>query len=286
MRQDHYSLLKCKNGYFWLENSDMISKVMRFYGEWAENSLEVMRLFLQEGDVAIDVGANIGTLTIALAEAVGESGKVFAYEGQRQVFYNLCTNIMLNSKANIFAFRSLIGDKKGNLTLTDEFGQLEGKTINRGSISFTEQMNSDIQPKIGCDKINMSTLDDELENLNSVKLIKIDAEGAEPAILRGAAKTIRRHSPVIYLECGSEKLYQEEMPILKSFGYRCYWHAAFHYRRDNYFNCGNITGNTGDLNIVALPPTTHLSEKIIAKYNLQDCGNWSKIKNVFKDFHF
>ena len=287
MRQDHYSLLKCKNGYFWLENSDMISKVMRFYGEWAENSVEVMKLFLKKGDIAIDVGANIGTITMALAETVGENGKIYAYEGQRRVFYNLCTNIMLNSKMNIFASRSLIGDKEGHLRLTDEFDQLEErKLINRGSISFTEQMNSEIQPKSGYDQVNMNTLDDLLENLDSVNLIKIDTEGAEPAVLRGAAKIIRRHSPVVYLECGSERLYYEEMPILKSFGYRCYWHAALHYRKDNYFNCGNITGHAGDLNIVALPPTTQLSEDIEVKYNLKHCGDWGEIRKYFADFRF
>jgi FkbM family methyltransferase len=287
MRQENYSLLKCKNGFFWLENSDMISKVMRFYGEWAENSIEVMRLFLEKGDVAIDVGANIGTITMALAETVGESGKVYAYEGQRRIFYNLCTNIMLNSKFNIFASRSLIGDKKGHLILTDQFDQLEGrKLINRGSISFTEQMKSEIQPEAGCDKINMNTLDDELENLDSVNLIKIDTEGAEPAVLRGAAKIIRRHYPVVYLECGSEKLYQDEMPLLKSLGYRCYWHAALHYRNDNYFNCGNITGHAGDLNIVALPPNIGLKEVILAKYNLKECRDWAQIKREFVDFRF
>ena len=287
LKQDNYSLLKCKNGHFWLETADMISKVMRFYGEWAENSIEVMKLFLKKGDIAIDVGANIGTITMALAETVGEDGRIHAYEGQRRVFYNLCTNIMLNSKMNIYASRTLIGDKVGYLRLTDEFGQLEErKLINRGSISFIEQMNNEIHTKSGYDQVNMNTLDDELENLDSVNLIKIDTEGAEPAVLRGAAKIIRRYSPVVYLECGSEKLYQEEMPILKSFGYRCYWHAALHYRKNNYFNCGNITGHAGDLNIVALPPTTHLSEDIEVKYNLKHCRDWSEIRNYFADFRF
>ena len=147
-------------------------------------------------------------------------------------------------------------------------------------------MNNEIHTKSGYDQVNMNTLDDELENLNSVNLIKIDTEGAEPAVLRGAAKIIRRHSPVVYLECGSEKLYQEEMPILKSFGYRCYWHAALHYRKNNYFNCGNITGHAGDLNIVALPPTTHLSEEIEVKYNLKHCRDWGEIRNYFADFRF
>ena len=287
MRQENYSLLKCKNGHFWLENSDMISKVMRSYGEWAENSIEVMKLFLKEGDTAIDVGANIGTITMALAETVGESGKVYAFEGQRRVFYNLCTNIMMNSKMNIFATRSLIGDKKGRLTLTDKIDQPEyGKLINRGSVSFTDQMNSEIQLRTGCDKVNMTTLDEELENLDSVNLIKIDTEGAEPAVLRGAAKMIHRHYPVIYLECGNQRLYQEELPILKSFGYRCYWHAALHYKKDNYFNSGNITGHAGDLNIVALPHNIRLKENIKIKYNFKECRDWGQIKKEFVDFLF
>ena len=268
----------------------MISKTMRIYGEWAESSIEVMKAFLKKGDTVVDIGANIGTVSIALADAVGESGKVYAFECQRKVFYNLCTNIMLNSCYNIFAIRALIGDTKGVLALDDEPSHLKSSSsINRGSMSFVgfaEHMKIDNQVGIGFDKVSVNTLDEEIASLDSVKLIKIDVEGAEPAVLRGAVRTLKRNRPIIYLECGSEKLFRDVMPRLESAGYNCYWHAALHYRSDNYFNMPNMTGRKGDLNILALPPNVLVGSDLIEKYNLKKCIGWSQVNEEFPGFQF
>jgi len=286
MTPDNYSLLKCKNGHFLLENSDMISKVMRFYGEWGENSIEVMRLFLEKGNTAVDIGANIGTITMALADAVGDTGKVYAFEAQRQVFYNLCTNIMMNSKKRVFARRLLIGDRQGNLPLRNDSDEYNGETYNRGGKSFAEEMKNGNQVNSGYDRVNMNTLDDELTNLDTVDLIKIDVEGAEPMVLRGAERTLDKHCPTVYLECGNSGLFEEVIPILKRKGYKCYWHAALHFRPDNYFRCGNVTGQLGDLNILAVPPRVSMREGLVQKFKLKECIDWQQVKEEFADFVF
>lgn len=64
----------------------MISAILRIYGEWAENSFALLAPLIPNGGVIADVGANIGTLSLAFAHRVGETGSVLAFEAQRRVF--------------------------------------------------------------------------------------------------------------------------------------------------------------------------------------------------------
>lgn len=80
----------------WLKRDTVIGRALQLYGEFAESENRLMARFLRAGDIALDVGANIGTCTLAMASAVGTTGLVHAFEPQALVFQTLCANLAIN----------------------------------------------------------------------------------------------------------------------------------------------------------------------------------------------
>ena len=135
---------------------------------------------LKGGMNVIDAGANVGVYTVLAAEKVGENGKVIAIEPEIENYKRLIENIQLNN------FRNVIPQ---NIALTDHEGfeklYLSSSFVGH-SLIFQEDKNSYI-------KIPVKTIDKLVEELNLKKIdvIKIDTEGAEMPILRGAEKTLK-----------------------------------------------------------------------------------------------
>src|SRR5262245_3941932 len=87
----------CRHGRLcYLLTDSYIGRSLDIYGEYSEGEIDLFRQLLRPGDVAVDVGANIGALTIGMARLVGPSGAVLAFEPQRVIFDILAQNIRLN----------------------------------------------------------------------------------------------------------------------------------------------------------------------------------------------
>ena len=82
-------------------NDLTIVRALDLYGEFSEIEVAFLCEFLEDGDVTFEVGANIGSLTVPLANAVGEEGTLIAFEPQPVLFQNLCANIALNGLRHI-----------------------------------------------------------------------------------------------------------------------------------------------------------------------------------------
>jgi hypothetical protein len=95
------AIRRCRHGtMMYLRNDVYIGRSLNDYGEYSEAEVDLFRQFLTPGDVALDVGANIGAHTIPMAQIVGPSGSVYAFEPQRIVFQILCGNVALNELGN------------------------------------------------------------------------------------------------------------------------------------------------------------------------------------------
>ena len=135
---------------------------------------------LKEGMNVIDVGAYIGTYTILAAEKVGKNGKIVAIEPEPQNYGRLLENIKLNNFQNVIP---------QNIALTDYEGfeklYLSSSSVGHSLIS-QEDKNSYI-------KVPVKTVDKLVEELNlkKIDIIKIDTEGSELPVLRGAEKTLK-----------------------------------------------------------------------------------------------
>jgi len=106
--------IQCRHGLMTYNVNDThVGRSLATYGEWCQAEVELFSKVLREGEVALDVGANIGAHTIALARIVGMRGTVIAFEPQRVVFQTLCANVANNSLPNVFCYQSAVGEKAG-----------------------------------------------------------------------------------------------------------------------------------------------------------------------------
>ena len=148
----------------------------------------------------LDIGANFGAFSLGLAGCVGAQGKVHAFEPQRLLFNMIAGSVALNSLTNVFCHHMALGDREGAV----EIPQFDyAQPLNFGSIEFTADQREPLTQLRGHDPrraefVTLTTIDRLA--LPQVHLMKIDAEGMEMQVLVGAAETLRRCRPVVYVE--------------------------------------------------------------------------------------
>src|SRR5262245_57768187 len=87
----------CRYGVLsFFKNDTIISRSLKEYGEWAQAEIEVLLDFMGSGDIVLDIGAFIGTHTLAFAARVSDRGNVYAFEPQPVFFEVLKKNIGQN----------------------------------------------------------------------------------------------------------------------------------------------------------------------------------------------
>jgi len=145
----------------------------------------------------IDVGSNFGFHSLEFADLVGDNGKVFSFEPQRLVYYQLCSNILLNGYDNIYPYNVALGNRNGNVLIENPDYYVDN-TINIGNShleAYTNTHNNSVELK---------KLDDY--NFDNIKIIKIDVQGYEPHVLDGATNTISKNKPYIFIEIEPSQL--------------------------------------------------------------------------------
>jgi FkbM family methyltransferase len=136
---------------------------------------------IKPGMIIVDAGAHIGTFTISVSKIIGEKGKVIAIEPEGNSFGQLTKNLELNKIKNVIPI---------NIGLSD-FNRNKDFFIDKESAcsSFTLKPDRQIINKL---IIKVKTLDSLLQeiNIDKINFLKIDTEGAEPEILKGAQQTL------------------------------------------------------------------------------------------------
>lgn len=247
---DYLRLKPCRNGWLMYNNNDYIGTFLDIYGEWAQPELDLLDQFITFGDTVLDVGANIGTHTLFFAKKTLPSGQVLAFEPQRHIHQMLCGNIALNALQNVFTFQSAVGAKKGSVTVPALDPHI---AYNFGTLSLGDHQHGDNVPIITIDSLT----------LNRCDLIKIDVEGAEIEVLKGAKTAIKKFLPIIYVE--NNNLPNSEMLIktLLKYGYHCWWHIYERFNPNNFFG---IRENVLDpptsieCNMLCLPKSFDISD--------------------------
>jgi FkbM family methyltransferase len=150
--------------------------------------------------VVVDVGANMGTYALRLAAIAGPGGRVHAFEPQRVICNMLAGSVALNGLTNVICHNVALGDREGEVALPQfDYSQ----PLNFGSVEFGPEQTEKLHQARGHDPaqeefVPLMPLD--RWGLQRLDLIKIDAEGMEVQILDGAAETLARCRPVIYVE--------------------------------------------------------------------------------------
>jgi FkbM family methyltransferase len=142
---------------------------------------------LDSGDTFIDVGAHIGWFTTLAAWRVGSAGLVLACEPYPDNARALEANLGLNRISNVRIVGAAIGSEAGSLRLTgSESGAVTA--LNRAHGYSTQGRHIDV---------SVQTLDEVASGVEVVKLLKVDVEGWEPQVLRGATRTLARTANVL-----------------------------------------------------------------------------------------
>ncbi len=154
------------------------------------------------GSTVFDIGAHVGEWTLLFSELVGPSGRVVAFEPDPVARSSLLKNLRMNRVANVLVEGKVVSDKVGTALLTAErFGS--------GLSSIVRPVAPGAPHKEV--EVDSTTLDEYCMTRQVYPdWIKIDAEGAEPLIVKGMRALIENHHPSVILEFHSDGLTEEE----------------------------------------------------------------------------
>jgi FkbM family methyltransferase len=242
------AVVRGKHGYFVYNKHDIyIGRSMGKYGEFSELEVALFRQILGPNDIVVEVGANIGSHTVAISSLIRPHGKVLAFEPQRIVFQTLCANLALNSILNVECFQKAVGSVAGHV-LIPEFDY--GRPGNYGGVALGEFETGNKVPQI--------SLDGFLD-VPRLKLLKIDVEGMERQVIEGAKATIAQHRPTLYVENDRVERSQALIQSIMSLDYKLYWHLPPLYNPNNFAGDGeNVFDNIGSWNMFCVPSERHV----------------------------
>jgi FkbM family methyltransferase len=164
---------------------DLTDPIQRniFLGAYEPRETALVRKWLRPGMTFVDVGANVGYFTALAASLVGPTGRVFAIEPQPRVHRQLERMIVENSLKQVRSLCAGLSDIRGEIPLylpvDPGAGQNATMVAHSGALRVT---------------VPVTTLDTCMEEwgIEQVDLLKIDVEGHEPQVFRGASSALRR----------------------------------------------------------------------------------------------
>lgn len=182
-----------------LDLADEIDAEVYLLGEFDPTTSTWARGLIMPGDCVIDAGANIGYLSILYASAVAESGIVVAFEPSPATYRRLVTNARLNPAYRIMAINCGLGARVGQATLVQAHRERSGDAMLRPPV--LEPRPEEPAPRFATYVIDVDTVDGFCARHHlAPALIKVDVEGSELAVLRGAEQTLGAALPVLILE--------------------------------------------------------------------------------------
>lgn len=150
------------------------------------HDLKVLFALLRAGDTVIDIGANVGSHCVPIAKRLGATTQVHAFEPHPRVFSYLQANARLNHLANLHLYNYALGETEGEVCFTD----LHTDDLNRVTVDLRGESTL---------RVPMRPLDSFECAQQPITLIKLDVEGYELFVLRGAERALSR-TQLLYLE--------------------------------------------------------------------------------------
>jgi FkbM family methyltransferase len=185
-------------GIFRGQRDDVVTRHLQDYGAHQRGTLNVLFAVIREDDVVVDVGAHIGAIAIPLAARLADRGHVFAVEGSASTARLLRLNVVANRmEERVTVIERVVGRTAGR--------RLRARYVdgNTGATDFIESGWADVE---GLECTTLDALCEEHSDLGGVTVLKLDVEGADLAVLEGAAGLIARRRPLIVCEVSPSQL--------------------------------------------------------------------------------
>jgi len=208
--------------------------------------------FLQPGDVALDVGAQIGMFTSIAAQLIAPGGQLYSFEPDATNHADLLRTVDRNELDNVDIVNLGLSDSEGEVTFHRPVGAwgsfMDG---GQGGASVTEGYFS--TTKINTFSIQVTTIDAFVASrgLDRLDLIKIDVDGPEVTILRGASETMTRLKPAIMVEASMwfeehGATVEDLFEILTAHGYEIHGTIRNGETAVRMHSAADISGNLGE----------------------------------------
>ncbi|HZD82435.1 MAG TPA: FkbM family methyltransferase, partial [Nitrososphaeraceae archaeon] len=194
-----------------------------FFNMTAREDEVIEQFNAKDGDIVVDIGAHIGRYTIINSKRVGENGKVIAIEAHPDNFEILNRNIKLNKLTNVIPLNYAVYSKQTKLKLylpVEEPGFTIYNTIMVNRTASEEKFT----------EVNANTLDNILLQQNGIShadinWIKIDVEGAELEVLKGASSILSKSKDIsllieIHNLHGGTNLYRQIVEFLDIYNFK------------------------------------------------------------------
>ena len=235
-----------------LPGDTYMTRCLETYGEFSPGEWALLKQVIKPGMTVVEMGSNIGAHTVAMARAC-HPGRLYAFEPQRRVFQILCANLVLNDLDNVVAAPDACGDVAGVAVVpTLDYGAAD----NFGGVALAP-------PGAAGETVRVVRLDDL--QLPGCGLIKADVEGFELLALRGAAQTIARTRPVLYVENDRPRHQRALVRLIADMGYRLYWHTPPLVARDNFNGVSEqIFDRIVSQNMLCIPSESRTTSDLIA----------------------
>lgn len=223
----------------YLPQDRYVGRSITEYGEYSRGETRLFEQLVKPGMTVVEVGAHFGSHTLCFARLVGEGGLVMAFEPQPMLAQLVAANSTINRLGWVMISEAAAGERRGVATIPridysqpGNFGAVE---VGVGEIEV---------PVLGLDELDLVECD----------FMKVDVEGMETEVLRGAEKYLTTHPPLIYLEDDRPEKHRGLVETLEGWGYRCYWHVVPLFEEDNFsHNPTNVFGEVCSFNLLAAP---------------------------------
>jgi len=219
------TVVRMKRGFeLELDERDPLQRHLANEREYEPEVSWIYPYLLRHGDAFVDGGAHIGYLTLLASSCVGPAGTVHAFEPVSRTYDALARNVERNRATNVRLNKMALGPRDGTLDLELPIDPQGDAILAWGATA--------IQAGRGAvERVPMTTLDayTELSKLRSIRVLKLDLEGAELGALEGARDLLKhRRAEYLVVELNTYLLdlagerYDERRALLASYGYRCW----------------------------------------------------------------
>lgn len=177
-------------GFDILLNAEKNSEIHEIYnlGFYEAGTLDVLRKCLRKDDVFLDVGASVGLMSLYAAKVMGGSGKVLGFEPTKKSHEVFSASIAHNKFSNISALKMGLGNEKKLIPIY----------TNRACPSMVELNIADPHEMVEMDRLDAVLAK---ESIRQVRVMKVDVEGFELEVLKGASILLSgKDAPIICLE--------------------------------------------------------------------------------------
>lgn len=188
-------------GYRWVAAS---SNHGCWLGSYEHAKQRLFARMLHSGDVVFDLGANVGFYTLLAAAKVGDAGRVIAFEPLPDNVRRIHQHLRLNHVKNVRVMEGAVGLRNGTARFEPHASNAMGKISTKGSVDVS--------------LFSLDALTDS-KTIPDPALMKVDVEGAEFDVLRGASRMLERARPAILLATHGSAVHRECCDFLSSAGY-------------------------------------------------------------------